>query len=229
MSELPFQDRLAAGRALAERLQTALAPLAAGATGIVLALPRGGVPVGWEVAQALGAELDVLVVRKLGFPGQEEYAMGALASGGVRVASDGTDQWPIDAGTLERVTARELAQLQRREALYRGQRPMPALTGRRVLLVDDGLATGATMRAAVRAARRQSPAELIVAVPVAASDSLQALRAEADQIVVVYTPKPFRAVGLWYRDFEQTSDEEVQRLLAKASQARARFQREHRL
>ena len=216
MSDLPFQDRRCAGQALAERLRTVLPPLPAGSVPIVLALPRGGVPVGREVARALGAELDVLVVRKLGFPGQEEYAMGALAAGGVRVTSDGSDQWPVGAATLERVTAQELAELERRELLYRGARPMPALAGRRVLLVDDGLATGATMRAAARAVRRQAPAQLIVAVPVAAADSLRALRAEADQVVAVHTPEPFHAVGMWYRDFGQTSDEEVQSLLDAA-------------
>ena len=213
--ELPFRDRRAAGRALGQLLATSLTKGEAG-DAIVLALPRGGVPVAWEVAQALGAPLDVLVVRKLGFPGHEEYAMGAIASGGVRVTNDGSDDWPVAAAELEAVTAREQAELERRERLYRGARPFPQLADRTVLLVDDGLATGATMRAAVRAVRRQGAARIVVAVPVGARDSVEALRAEADQVFSVSTPEPFRAVGLWYRDFDQTSDDEVRRLLAPA-------------
>ena len=205
-----FSDRRDAGRALAQLLEEALP---ARSELLVLALPRGGVPVAWEVARALQAPLDVLVVRKLGFPGQEEYAMGAIASGGVRVTNDGADDWPVDQHTLEAVTAREQAELERRERLYRGERPFPALAGRTVVLVDDGLATGATMRAAVGAVRRHAPARIVVAVPVGARESVAALRAEADEVFCVRQPEHFRAVGLWYQDFDQTSDEEVRRLL----------------
>ncbi len=211
MSQTPFKDRQEAGRALAQRVAAALP---ADADAIVLALPRGGVPVGWEVARAIAAPLDVLVVRKLGYPGQEEYAMGAIAAGGVRVSNADADAWPIDARALEAVTAREQAELERRERLYRGDRAFPELAGRHVVLVDDGLATGATMRAAVRAVRQHAPERILVAVPVGARDSLEALRAVADEVICVHTPEPFRAVGLWYRDFDQTSDEEVARLLA---------------
>ena len=211
---MEFEDRRDAGRALGQLLASSWSGRS---DVIVLALPRGGVPVAWEVAQALGAPLDVLVVRKLGFPGQEEYAMGAIAPGGVRVTNDGADDWPVDRAALDAVTAREQAELERRERLYRGERPFPALADRVVVLVDDGLATGATMRAAVRAVRRHAPARIVVAVPVGARDSLQALRAEADEVVSVREPEPFRAVGLWYRNFDQTSDEEVGRLLGFTS------------
>jgi len=207
---MEFKDRRDAGRALAKALEAWR-----GRPGVlVLALPRGGVPVAWEVARALGAPLDVLVVRKLGFPGQEEYAMGAIAPGGVRVMGEADAGWPVSARELEAVVAREQAELVRREQRYRGGRPPLDLAGRVLILVDDGLATGATMRAAVQAARAGNPKQVIVAVPVASTEAVQSLSALADEVVCLFTPKHFRAVGLWYQDFTQTSDEEVDRLLA---------------
>lgn len=182
---------------------------------IVLALPRGGVPVAAEVARSLGAPLDVLVVRKLGHPGQEEYAMGAIASGGVRVRAEPGD-WPVTPSELEEIVSREQAELQRRERAYRGGRPVLSLQGRPVLLVDDGLATGATMCAAVQAVRAQGPSRIGVAVPVASREALAAVGALADEVVCPMAPEAFHAVGLWYRDFDQTSDEEVKRLLSRS-------------
>lgn len=182
---------------------------------IVLALPRGGVPVAVEVAQLLGVPLDVLVVRKLGHPGQEEYAMGAIASGGVRVRAEPGD-WPVTPSTLEEIVQREQAELQRRERAYRGHRPALSLQGRPVLLVDDGLATGATMCAAVQAVRLQAPSRIGVAVPVASQEALATVGALADDVVCPLVPESFHAVGLWYRDFDQTSDEEVKGLLSRA-------------
>ncbi|MDM0031609.1 phosphoribosyltransferase [Variovorax sp. J22P271] len=206
---MEFKDRRDAGRALAKALQAWR-----GRPGVlVLALPRGGVPVAWEVARALGAPLDVLVVRKLGFPGQEEYAMGAIASGGVRVMGEVDGGWPVSARELEAVVAREQAELVRREQRYRAGRPPLDLAGRVLILVDDGLATGATMSAAVQAARAGRPQRVIVAVPVASTEAVQGLGALADEVVCLFTPEHFRAVGLWYQDFGQTSDEEVCRLL----------------
>jgi predicted phosphoribosyltransferase len=184
---------------------------------IVLALPRGGVPVGYEVANALNAPLDVFLVRKLGVPEHEEYAMGAIASGGVRVLNDevvralGLPQSAIDA-----VAAREAQELQRREMLYRGTREPPDVRGKTVILVDDGLATGATMYAAIKALRALQPARIVVAVPVAAPDTCTEMRSLADDVICAITPEPFRAVGLWYQDFSQTRDEEVTELLARA-------------
>ena len=183
---------------------------------IVLGLPRGGVPVAWEVARALQAPLDVAVVRKLGLPGHEEYAMGAIAAGGVRVMTGAAADRDVPAAAVDAVVARETAELARREAAYRGGRPPPVLAGRTVILVDDGLATGATMRAAVRAARLQAPAHIVVAVPVAAQSSCAELRAEADEVVCAMTPAHFHAVGQWYDDFEATGDDEVRALLAAA-------------
>ncbi|MDM0068662.1 phosphoribosyltransferase [Variovorax sp. J31P207] len=206
---MEFKDRRDAGRALAKALEA----WRGRPDVLVLALPRGGVPVAWEVAGALGAPLDVLVVRKLGFPGQEEYAMGAIASGGVRVMGEADAGWPVSARELEAVVAREQAELVRREQRYRGGRPPLDLTGRVLILVDDGLATGATMSAAVQAARAGNPKQVIVAVPVASTEAVQSLSALADEVVCLFTPKHFRAVGLWYQDFGQTSDEEVCRLL----------------
>jgi putative phosphoribosyl transferase len=208
-----FRDRSEAGRVLARLLK----PYADQPGLIVLALPRGGVPVAFEVARALHAPLDVFVVRKLGVPGHEEYAMGAIASGGVRVLNDDVvDYLGIHEDAVEDVARAEQAELQRRERLYRGDRPAPPVEGRTVILVDDGLATGSTMRAAVRALRLQSPARLVVAVPVAAEDTCVALRSEADEVVCARTPEPFRAVGLWYDDFSQTGDDEVRDLLEAA-------------
>ena len=208
---LPFEDRRQAGRVLATRL----AHYRGKPNLLVLALPRGGLPVGFEVARALHAPLDIFVVRKLGLPGHEEYAMGAIASGGVRVMTP-LPGLTVAPEEIAAVVAREQAELVRREQLYRGQRPVVSLTGRTVIVVDDGLATGATMRAAVLAIRQQHPAHLVVAVPVGASDSCQALRDDADEVVCAAMPEPFRAVGLWYEKFPQTSDDEVRALLEEA-------------
>lgn len=183
---------------------------------IVLALPRGGVPVGRGVARALGAPLDVFIVRKLGFPGHEELAMGAIASGGVRVLNhDVLDSMPVSDAIIDRVAAAEQRELQRREREYRGKRPPLDVRGKTVVVVDDGLATGSTMRAAVAALRRMQPASIIVAVPVAAASTCEDFRAErvGDQVVCIHTPEPFEAVGLWYDDFTQTTDDEVHAIL----------------
>jgi predicted phosphoribosyltransferase len=205
-----FRDRTEAGRLLA----TKLARFADRPDVIVLALPRGGVPVASEVAHALGAPLDVFVVRKLGVPGHSELAMGAVATGGVRVLNeDVVRALGIADVAIEAVARRELAELARRERLYRGERPPPDVRGRTVVLVDDGLATGATMLAAVEALRRQEPARIVVAVPTGASDTCEALRDKADDVVCAVMPEPFHAVGAWYRDFSQTSDDEVRNRL----------------
>lgn len=208
--EARFADRRAAGRALARALSAYSGPDV-----VVLALPRGGVPVGFEVAAALKAPLDVLVVRKLGFPGHAEFAMGAIASGGVRVMND---EIPPDylppPSEIERVVRSEEQELKRREQAYRGDRALAPVAGRTVLLVDDGLATGTTMRAAVRAVRQMAPARIVVAVPVASVQARDAVAAIADEIVCLRTPEPFSAVGLWYDAFDQTSDDEVADLLA---------------
>jgi predicted phosphoribosyltransferase len=207
-----FHDRADAGRQLAARLTR----YAQRDDVVVLALPRGGVPVAFEVARALGAPLDVFVVRKLGVPGHPELAMGAIASGGVRVVSDDVvEQLGIPTAALEQTTARERAELERRERLYRGARGLPSLDGRAVILVDDGLATGATMEAAIRAVRQLQPAHVIVAVPVGAAETCRRLAAIADEVVCGSTPEPFQAVGLWYQEFDQTSDTEVIELLQK--------------
>jgi predicted phosphoribosyltransferase len=221
MNRTVFRDREEAGDALAARLGhyagRAGAPRADAADVLVLALPRGGVPVGARVARALGAPLDVFVVRKLGVPGHEELAMGAIASGGVRVRNDEVvDKLRIGEPTLDRATEVEAQELARRERSYRGQRPPPDLAGRVVILVDDGLATGSTMRAAVAAARAAKPAKVVVAVPTAPASTCEELRREADEVVCVTTPRPFRAVGYSYRSFPQTSDEEVRELLQAA-------------
>lgn len=205
-----FRDRHDAGRQLAGEL----GDLQGTPDVLVLALPRGGVPVGYEVARALPAELDVLVVRKLGVPGQEELAMGAIASGGVRVVNEEVRQWlRIPDTTIDRVAEREALELARRERAYRGDRPPAAVEGRTVVLVDDGLATGSTMRAAVLAVRARAPRRIIVAVPVAAPETCRALGEVADEVRVVATPEPFYAVGQWYEEFSQLSDEEVRALL----------------
>lgn len=209
-----FKDRQEAGRMLAGRL------LGLGYGGradvCVFGLPRGGVPVAYEVARALEAPLEAWVVRKLGTPGQEELAMGAIAAGGGRVLNAevvaGAGVLPED---VERVEAEQRRELERRERLYRGDRPFPALTGKTVILVDDGLATGATMRAAALAARAMRPARVVVAVPVAPPDTCEALLEVADEVVALLQPEPFQAVGLWYEHFPQTSDEEVQDLLRR--------------
>ena len=208
---MEFKDRRDAGRKLAN----ALGAWRGRTDVLVLGLPRGGVPVAWEVAQSLGAPLDVLVVRKLGFPGQEEFAMGAIASGGVRVMGDMDGGWPVSERAVEAVVAREQAELVRRERLYRGDRAPLALAGKVLLLIDDGLATGATMCAAVKAARMGRPERIVVAVPVASREAVQSVGTLADEVVCVSTPEHFRAVGLWYEDFGQTGDEEVCELLRR--------------
>jgi predicted phosphoribosyltransferase len=208
-----FRDRRHAGHVLAQ----ALAQYANRSDVIVLALPRGGVPVAYEVARALHVPLDVFIVRKLGVPGQEELAMGAIALGGVRALNDDVIRGlGIDAAAVEMVARSEQRELERRVREYRGDRPLPELRNRTALLVDDGLATGATMLAAVKALRLQQPARIVVAVPTAAAETCAQLRSEADEVVCATTPRPFRGVGQWYLDFSQTSDDEVRELLARS-------------
>jgi predicted phosphoribosyltransferase len=186
------------------------------ADAIVLGLPRGGVVVAHEIAEQLGLPLDVFLVRKLGVPGYEELAMGAIASGGVRVMNDDVmRQVRIPQSAVEAVARREEAELQRRETAYRGSRPPLDVAGKTAILVDDGLATGATMRAAVKALRGQHPGRIVVAVPTASKEACDEFRADVDEILCGMTPEPFHAVGAWYEDFSQTTDEEV-RLLLKA-------------
>lgn len=210
-----FENRADAGRQLAAKLQA----YAGGGTR-VLALPRGGVPVGYEVARALCAPLDVFVVRKIGAPGREELAMGAIASGGVRVLNEETIRYlGVDQETVEAITAREVRELERRERAYRGSLPAHDVGGRTVILVDDGLATGASMHAAILALRKRAPKELVVAVPVAPADTCAMLEPYVDGLIVLTTPEPFRGVGAWYGDFAQVSDEEVRDLLADAAHA----------
>ena len=205
-----FHDRAEAGRLLAEQLGAYVRRPDV----LVLALPRGGVPVGFEVARALGVPLDVFLVRKLGVPGQEELAMGAIATGGVRVVNDAVvEELGIAPEVMEAVAAREQDELERRERAYRGERPAPDVSGRVVILVDDGLATGSTMRAAARALKKLGPSRVVVAAPLAAREACEALRAEADEVVCAETPEPFKGVGRWYNDFSQTTDEEVRALL----------------
>ena len=211
-----FRDRPDAGRRLAEKLRHH-----APAAGIALALPRGGVPVAAEVAKTLGVPLDVFIVRKLGVPGHDELAMGAIASGGVRVMNTGVvDQLRIPAERIDAVAAREAEALVRRERAYRGERPPLAVRGQRVILVDDGLATGATMRAAVKALRAGNAGRIVVAVPVGAPETCDMLAAEADEVVCAVTPEPFLAVGYWYDDFSQTTDDEVRTILSRPSPGR---------
>jgi predicted phosphoribosyltransferase len=208
----PFRNRIHAGKQLA----LALRDYAYDPGAIVLALPRGGVPVGFAVAQALGLALDILLVRKLGMPGHEEFAIGAVASGGVRVLQrDLVHDVGISAAALEAMCARQMAELERRERLYRGARPPPPLAGHTVILVDDGLATGSSMRAA----------RTVVGVPVGAADTCIALEPEVDELVCPLQPPGFRAVGQWYRHFDQTTDDEVIDLLAQAWRAREPRQR----
>jgi putative phosphoribosyl transferase len=209
-----FRDRAAAGRALAERLRG----YAGDSRVRVLGLPRGGIPVAYEVAAALGAPLDVFIVRTLGVPGQEELAMGAIASGGVRVVNaDVFSALGLTERDLERAAVVAQAELERREKAYRGERPAPDLAGAVVIVVDDGLATGATMRAAVSAIRGQGAQRIVVAVPVAAPSTRDALAREVDEIACVATPDPFLAVGRFYEDFTQTTDAEVHDLLERAA------------
>jgi predicted phosphoribosyltransferase len=208
-----FRDRRDAGRALAK----VLSAYAKRPDVVVLALPRGGVPVGFEVARALHAPLDVFIVRKLGVPGHDEYAMGAIASGGVRVLNEKIVQLlGIPAEAVEAVARAEQRELERREKLYRDGRPPLDITGRTVILVDDGLATGATMLAAVKAIHAKLPERIVIAVPTASAETCADLRHEVDEVICATTPEPFHAVGLWYQDFGQTSDEEVHELLSQA-------------
>lgn len=206
-----FRDRREAGRLLSQRLGA----YKGRADLLVLALPRGGVPVALEVARELQAPLDVLLVRKLGLPGHEELAIGAVATGGIRIVDEALlAQFGISKETLGLIAEREQRELLRRERAYRGAAPPPDVRGKTVILVDDGLATGSSMRAAVGALRQRAPARLVVAVPVAPPSTCAALREEADDVVCTRTPEPFTAVGQWYEDFSQTSDEEVRQLLA---------------
>ena len=205
-----FRDRREAGKRLAqELLHYANRPAV-----IVLALPRGGVPVAYEVALALNAPLDVFIVRKLGLPGHEELAMGAIASGGIRVLNDDLVRGlNIPPEVIDLVAQRELQELQRRERVYRGDRPPPDVHDHIVILVDDGLATGASMRAAVAALRAQNPKRIVVGVPTAAPETCADFEAEVDEIVCAITPEPFLGVGRWYEDFSQTTDEGVRLFL----------------
>jgi len=185
---------------------------------LVLALPRGGVPVAYEVARALNVPLDIFLVRKLGVPGHEEVAMGAIASGGIRLLNDDlVRQLNISREAIESVAAREEQELERRERLYHGDKPAPNVRGRSVIVVDDGLATGSTMKVALAALREQQPAKLIVAVPVAPPDTCESLRQDADDVLCAVTPEPFMAVGAWYQSFEQTTDDEVRDLIQRAA------------
>lgn len=213
-----FRDRNDAGRTLAEHLRQ----YAGRNDVVVLALPRGGVPVGYEVAHALGVPLDVFVVRKLGTPGQPELAMGAIATGNVRVINrDVVDTLGIPAWAIEEVAAEEQVELERREKQYRGDRPPLEVRDRTAILVDDGLATGSSMRAAAAALRKLGAARIVVAVPVAAAATCEWLRHEVDELLCAATPEPFFAVGQWYRDFSQTTDDEVRALLERAAAERS--------
>jgi predicted phosphoribosyltransferase len=194
---------------------------------LVLALPRGGVPVAFEVARSLHAPLDVFLVRKLGVPGHPELAMGAIASGGVRALNEDVLRvLQIPEEVIDSVAEEEQQELVRREQLYRGARPAPDVRGRTVILINDGLATGSTMRAAVAALRQQQPARIVVAVPVGAPETCAELQDEADQMVCARMPEPFHAVGLWYSDFAQTTDDEVRELLERAAEKRSAIRQE---
>lgn len=211
-----FQDRRDAGVQLGRALLNQV-DRTTWVDPIVLALPRGGVPVAFEVARAIGAPLDILLVRKMGVPGHEELAMGAIGSGGVRIFNESVlESLDISPVEVEAVARRELAELQRREAAYRGNRPPPRLAGRTVILVDDGLATGSTMRAAVEAVRRHEPHQIIVAVPVASPATCDEFATVVDHVVCVRAPSDLYAVGVWYEDFTQTTDREVATLLEQS-------------
>jgi putative phosphoribosyl transferase len=208
-----FRDRADAGRILARQVARSVS----GSDLLVLALPRGGVPVGFELARTIHADLDVFVVRKLGMPGHEELAIGAIATGGVRVLNeDLIRQLGLSAELIDPIAQREQQELERREALYRKGRAPAPVANRTVILVDDGLATGATMRAAVKALRVERAARIAVAVPVAPPETCEELRDEADEVICAETPEPFAAIGLWYENFTQTTDEEVRSLLEQA-------------
>ncbi|MEX0655669.1 MAG: phosphoribosyltransferase [Phycisphaeraceae bacterium] len=225
MVHVPFYDRRQAGQALAESLQE----YAFRSDVVVLGLPRGGVPVAYEIAQALRTPLGILLVRKLGVPGHEELAMGAVATGNARVLNQQViEHLGIDQSTIEQVTEREQQELKRREALYRGDRPPPTLNERCVILVDDGVATGATMSVAIQALRQHQPSEVVVAVPVAPPDTAARLAKEADHAVILAQPESFGGVGQWYEDFTPTSDDEVRDLLARSAPNLAHLTREPR-
>jgi putative phosphoribosyl transferase len=213
-SETRFRNRTEAGKLLAKQLtQYANCPDV-----LVLGLPRGGVPVAFEVAKALNAPLDICLVRKLGVPGHKELAMGAIAAGGVQVLNEELLAWMrISSQTIAAVAERELQELQRRERVYRGDRSLPNIRDRIVILVDDGLATGSTMRAAIGVLKHQQPQRIIIAVPVAPLDTCNELRTEVDEVVCLMTPEQFYAIGVWYEDFTQTTDREVCELLTVAT------------
>jgi putative phosphoribosyl transferase len=210
-----FKDRVEAGRILAQRL----GDYADRKDGIVLGLPRGGIPVAFEIASALHLPLDVWLVRKLGFPGYSELAMGAIASGGIRVLNEQMlREYPIPMHVIDQVTQKELQELNRREEHYRGHRPRPRIEDQTVILVDDGIATGATLRAGIAALRKEQPKSIVVAVPVAPSSTCRQLVSEVDQLVVLITPEPMHSISLWYQTFPQVSDVEVCQLLDRAQQ-----------
>jgi predicted phosphoribosyltransferase len=210
----PFKDRRDAGKKLAQKLSA----YANQSNMLILALPRGGVPVAYEVALALNVSLDIFLVRKLGLPGREELAIGAIASGGVRILNtDIIRMLSVPQEVINFVARRELQELQRRERLYRGNRPSPEVRDRKVILIDDGLATGASMRAAVAGLRAQHPSRIIIAVPAAAAETCDALRSEVDEVICAITPEPFYGVSRWYEDFSQVTDEEVRTLLENAN------------
>lgn len=216
-----FQDRSHAGQELAE----ALSVYSGKKDTLLLALPRGGVPVAFEIAQRLNLPLDVLLVRKLGVPGHEELAMGAIAEDGIfYINQEIVDQLGIPQVVIERVITRETEELNRRRQLYRHDRPAPHLEGKTVIIVDDGLATGATMHAAVKALNQANVKRLIVAVPVGASDTCMDLKEDADEMICLYSPDPFYGVGAWYKDFSQTSDQEVENLLMLARPKSKQYQ-----
>jgi putative phosphoribosyl transferase len=212
-----FQDRFEAGRILASRLRQ----FAHRNDVLVLGLPRGGVPVAFEVARILNTPLDVFLVRKLGVPGQEELAMGAIASGGIRVVNRTVvDALGITMADIQQAALQQQAELDRRERAYRDGRPMLEARGQIAILIDDGLATGSSMRVAIMALRKREPQRIVVGVPVAAPSVCEELESQADEVVCAVTPEPFFAVGQWYRDFPQTSDEEVRDLLQQAMRSR---------
>ena len=213
---VPFKDRRDAGKKLAQDLKE----YANQENVVVLALPRGGVPVAYEVAKALNAPLDIFIVRKLGVPGREELAMGAIASGGVMVLNrEVVRALHIPKNVIDAVARQEQQELERREALYRGDQARQPLDGKTAILIDDGLATGASMRAAVAGLRQHNPNKIVVAVPTAAPETCEQFENEVDQVVCAVTPEPFYGVGMWYEDFSQTSDEEVRDLLEEENQS----------
>ncbi|MDT8452571.1 MAG: phosphoribosyltransferase [Gammaproteobacteria bacterium] len=211
--DLPIKNRIEAGRALAMEMEAYLDY----ENLLILGLPRGGVPVAYQMAVKLGAQLDLMLVRKLGTPGHAELAMGAIASGGIRVLNDDIiASLDISGDEIDQIATGEQKELERRELAYRGDHPRPEIEGRVVVLVDDGIATGATMRAAIAALRKQHPASIVVAVPVAPAETIEILRNEADEVVCLANPAPFIAIGKWYEDFSQVSDAEVKKLLIKS-------------